>query len=87
MYTKVCPDSLYYCQQRKKLKHCKGIARSLSLDLYDQWVQMEKDGKWRFTSPTHTVLAFAKALEELKQEGELSKRAIEGMQRIITELN
>ena len=45
--------------------------------------KMEKDGKWRFTSPTHTVLAFAKALEELKQEGG-SKRAIEGMQRIIT---
>ena len=35
---------------------------SLSLDLYDQWLTMEKDGKWRFTSPTHVVLAFAKAM-------------------------
>ena len=26
---------------------------------------MNQDGKWRFTSPTHVVLAFAKAMEEL----------------------
>ena len=36
---------------------------------------MEKDGKWRFTSPTHSVLAFAKALEELKEEGGIPARA------------
>ena len=36
---------------------------------------MEKDGKWRFTSPTHTVLAFAKALKELEAEGGIAKRA------------
>ena len=35
------------------LKQTKGIARSLSLDLYAQWETMEKDGgKWRLTSPT-----------------------------------
>ena len=52
-----------------------GKARSLSLDLYDQWKTMEKDGKWRFTSPTHTVLAFAKAIEELKEEGGIPARS------------
>ena len=36
---------------------------------------MEKDGKWRLTSPTHTVLAFAKALEELREEGGIPARA------------
>ena len=36
-----------------KLMESKGKARSLSLDLYDQWEIMHKDGKWRFTSPTH----------------------------------
>lgn len=47
-----------------------GNSRSLSLDLYDQWrVMEEKSGKWRFTSPTHTVRAFAQALEELRHEG------------------
>ncbi|TGV05873.1 2-aminoethylphosphonate--pyruvate transaminase, partial [Mesorhizobium sp. M00.F.Ca.ET.186.01.1.1] len=35
-----------------ELKKCKGQARSLSLDLYDQWETMEKhNGKWRYTSP------------------------------------
>ena len=29
---------------------------------------MEVDGKWRFTSPTHVVLAFAQAMKELEEE-------------------
>ena len=36
---------------------------------------MEKDGKWRFTSPTHVVLAFSKALDELAQEGGIPARS------------
>ena len=52
-----------------------GKARSLSLDLLDQWKGMEKDGKWRFTSPTHVVLAFSKALDELAQEGGIPARS------------
>ncbi len=52
------------------LEGCEGNARSLSLDLYDQWRTMEEGGgKWRFTSPTHVVRAFSQALEELQQEG------------------
>ena len=35
---------------------------------------MHKDGKWRFTSPTHVVLAFWKALEELDEEGGVGAR-------------
>ena len=56
-----------------ELMKCEGKAVSLSLDLYDQWKGMY-DGKWRFTSPTHTVLAFAKALEEMQQEGGIEAR-------------
>lgn len=57
------------------LVNTKGIARSLSLDLYDQWNTMEKSkGKWRFTSPTHTVRAFYEALKELEEEGGVTKR-------------
>lgn len=38
------------------LAETRGQARSLSLDLYDQWRTMEDGhGKWRFTSPTHVV--------------------------------
>lgn len=57
------------------LQGCKGIARSLSLDLYDQWQTMEQGhGKWRFTSPTHVVRAFMQALKELQEEGGIAAR-------------
>ncbi|MGE7021887.1 2-aminoethylphosphonate--pyruvate transaminase [Solibacillus cecembensis] len=57
-----------------RLSACKGIARSVSLDLYDQWQAMKVDGKWRFTSPTHVVAAFAQALVELEEEGGVAAR-------------
>ena len=69
------PGFSFIICKREKLMECKGRARSLSLDLYDQWETMEKDGKWRFTSPTHTVLAFAKAMEEMEEEGGISARS------------
>lgn len=68
------PGFSFIICRRSELEKCKGNAVSLSLDLYDQWLTMEKDGKWRFTSPTHVVLAFAKALEELKSEGGIHAR-------------
>lgn len=58
----------------EKLAACAGIARSLALDLYDQWKGMDQDGKWRYTSPTHVVAAFSKALDELHEEGGISAR-------------
>ena len=60
--------------KRQALDASKGNARSLSLDIYDQWETMNKDGKWRFTSPTHTVLAFSKALDELEERGGVEAR-------------
>ena len=47
------PGFSFIIADRKLLTESKGKARSLSLDLYDQWKTMEVDGKWRFTSPTH----------------------------------
>ncbi|MCY4044008.1 MAG: 2-aminoethylphosphonate--pyruvate transaminase [Cellvibrionales bacterium] len=49
-------------------------SRSLSLDLHAQWQAMHTTGKWRFTSPTHTVRAFLQALIELEEEGGISLR-------------
>lgn len=69
------PGFSFIICNRKKLIESQGKVRSLSLDLYDQWKTMEKDGKWRFTSPTHTVLAFAKAMEELEEEGGIQARS------------
>lgn len=80
------PGFSFIIAKREALDKTKGQARSLSLDLYDQWETMNKDGKWRFTSPTHTVLAFAKAMEELKEEGGIlarSKRYYENNREII----
>ncbi|HIZ04638.1 MAG TPA: 2-aminoethylphosphonate--pyruvate transaminase [Candidatus Phocaeicola gallistercoris] len=69
------PGFGFIIARRSLLEKCKGIARSLSLDLYDQWATMESGhGKWRFTSPTHVVRAFMQALEELKAEGGISAR-------------
>ena len=69
------PGFSFIICRRKALDQCEGKARSLSLDLYDQWKTMQADGKWRFTSPTHVVLAFAKALEELDEEGGIEARS------------
>lgn len=69
------PGFSFILARRLLLEQSEGRARSLSLDLYDQWKTMEKDGKWRFTSPTHVVLAFAKAMEELEEEGGIPARA------------
>lgn len=69
------PGFGFILARRSLLENCKGIARSLSLDLYDQWETMEKGhGKWRFTSPTHVVRAFMQALNELKAEGGIEAR-------------
>ena len=68
------PGFSFIIANKEKLIASKGKARSLSLDLYDQWETMSKDGKWRFTSPTHVVLAFAQALRELEQEGGITAR-------------
>ncbi len=69
------PGFGFVIAQRDELLKCKGQARSLSLDLYDQWETMEnQNGKWRFTSPTHVVHAFYQALLELEKEGGVRAR-------------
>jgi len=51
------------------LEDAKGNASSLSLDLHDQWVAMEKTRQWRFTPPTHVLAALDQALAEHAAEG------------------
>lgn len=70
------PGFGFVLAKKTKLEKCKGHSRSLSLDLYAQWADMElKDpGKWRFTSPTHAVRAFHQALIELAAEGGVAAR-------------
>lgn len=69
------PGFGFVITRRVALAACAGRARSVSLDLHAQWQTMEQQGgKWRFTSPTHTVLAFAQALRELDEEGGIAAR-------------
>ncbi len=55
--------------KRDVLAQCAGRCTSLALDLHDQWTYMEKTTQWRFTPPTHVVVALAAALEQFVAEG------------------
>ena len=69
------PGFGFVVADRAMLEATEGWSRSHSLDLFDQWREMETNGgKWRFTSPTHVVSAFARALDELKDEGGIEAR-------------
>jgi heme A synthase len=48
--------------RRDALRATAGWARSLSLDLLAQWQGLEVNGQFRFTPPTHAILAFDQAL-------------------------
>ena len=52
-----------------------GYSRSLSLDLVDQVKNLDATRQFRFTPPTHTLLAFKQALKEFWKEGGLEGRA------------
>ena len=64
-----------FCITHKSVpKNLKGNSNSLSLDLYDQWYTMKLTGQWRFTPPTHVLLALKSALNQLKIEGGVKSR-------------
>jgi 2-aminoethylphosphonate-pyruvate transaminase len=69
------PGFSFVLARRDKLAGCAGNSQTLSLDLYEQWQGLEANGQFRFTPPTHALLAFAQALQELQQEGGVAGRA------------
>ena len=68
------PGFSFVLARRAALLATEGWARSLSLDLLGQWKGFEKNGQFRFTPPTHALLAFAQALRELADEGGIAAR-------------
>jgi len=60
--------------RRARIEACAGHSRSLSLDLHTQLRGLDQDGQFRFTPPTHVLLALAQALDELDREGGISGR-------------
>ncbi|XP_064091031.1 2-aminoethylphosphonate--pyruvate transaminase-like [Macrobrachium nipponense] len=69
------PGFAYAICRTQHLLSCKGNCRVYSLDLVDQYLNLEATGQFRFTPPTHTMLAFQRALEEYQKSGGLEGRA------------
>lgn len=69
------PGFGFVIARREALLETEGRARSLSLDLLAQWKGLEANGQFRFTPPTHALLAFHQALLELEAEGGVAGRA------------
>jgi len=69
------PGFCFVLCRRQTLEASEGCARSLSLDLLAQLRGFESNGQFRFTPPTHALLAFHQALEELEQEGGIAGRS------------
>jgi 2-aminoethylphosphonate-pyruvate transaminase len=64
-----------FCIARESaLEKTEGNSPSLVLDLYEQWRAMQKNRQWRFTPPTHVLLAFDQALTEYEAEGGVAGR-------------
>ena len=69
------PGFSFVIARKNRLLESEGCARSLSLNLHAQWRGFEKNGQFRFTPPTHSLLAFARALQEHQDEGGVNSRA------------
>lgn len=69
------PGFGFIIARREALLETEGWARSLSLNLLEQWKGLEGNGQFRFTPPTHVLLAFHQALLELEAEGGVEGRA------------
>ena len=64
------PPGMGFVFVRKSvLERCAGNSSSLALDLHDQWTYMERTTQWRFTPPTHVVVALDAALDQYVAEG------------------
>lgn len=86
------PGFSFVIARRDTLLTTEGYARSLSFDLLAQWKGLESNGQFRFTPPTHAILAFNQAIKELEAEGGVAGRGaryrdnntllLEGMQKL-----
>jgi len=63
------PGMGFVIARKDALERAAGNCSSLALDLHDQYVYMEKTTQWRYTPPTHVVVAFNAALDQFIDEG------------------
>ena len=70
------PGFSFVIAKRDPLFANESTTRSLSLDLAAQLRGFEKNGQFRYSPPTHSLLAFEQALNELDSEGGVEGRAL-----------
>ena len=68
------PSFSFVIARRTSLQATTGYARSLSLDLLAQLQGFEANGQFRYTPPTHAILAYDQALRELDEDGGVDAR-------------
>jgi 2-aminoethylphosphonate-pyruvate transaminase len=68
------PGFSYVLCRRDLLEFSVGHCHSPVLDLFDQWRGLEANGQFRFTPPTHALVAFHQALKEHAEEGGMEGR-------------
>lgn len=87
------PGFAFIIAKIEEIKKIEKNSSSLSLDLFDQWQYTEKGkGSFRYTTPTHTIVAFREALIELEEEGgvavrnkrytDMQKQLVDGMRKL-----
>lgn len=69
------PGFGFILAHKERLLACAGQSRSLSLDLVAQFKGLDAEGQFRFTPPTHALLAFRQAMRELEEEGGIAARS------------
>ena len=68
------PGFSYVVVKRDLLEASAGASHSIVLDLFEQWRGLETNGQFRFTPPTHALVAFDQALKEHEQQGGVEGR-------------
>lgn len=68
------PGFGFIIARKDELENAKNRSHSLALDVHAQWEHMNKAGQWRFTPPTHVVMAFIAALRAHEAEGGVTGR-------------
>ncbi len=63
------PGMGFIIARRTALESSGGNSGSLAMDLYDQWLYMQKTGQWRFTPPTHVLAALRAAIDQYQAQG------------------
>ncbi len=68
------PGFSYVLVKRELLEAGAGVSHSVVLDLHEQWRGLQANGQFRFTPPTHALVAFHQALKEHEAQGGVAAR-------------